>query len=289
VRAEQDDPGSGSKSRGSHTTRARRLTRCLAVSRVRRHPRLQACAPLSSPAFARASRDAPSHGRVWPVSADPLIAPSVSSLFTHNGVRVVTARSAWPRSGAFTRAGPRRRTRVGHVGKQRHLAGPLHRDGDLPLVAAARARDAAVADLAPLRDVAPKLVDVLVVHLSNLVLAKQARLAPQRFPRASGTTGARSRFGVLPRSRLCGHHPTLQVQARPNARTEGVRAARLALMWSSRRRRREGRKPQTACRRRVERGEVRRREVSPSVRRRAGHRAVRSRRRSWCRLLRNRA
>ena len=41
------------------------------------------------------------------------------------------------------------------VGQERDLAGPLDRDGDLPLVAAARAGDAAVADLALLGDVAP--------------------------------------------------------------------------------------------------------------------------------------
>ncbi len=41
------------------------------------------------------------------------------------------------------------------VGQERDLAGPLDRDRDLPLVAAARAGDAAVADLALLGDVAP--------------------------------------------------------------------------------------------------------------------------------------
>ena len=41
------------------------------------------------------------------------------------------------------------------VGQERDLAGPLDRHGDLPLMAAARAGDAAVADLALLGDVAP--------------------------------------------------------------------------------------------------------------------------------------
>src|SRR6185312_16488334 len=79
------------------------------------------------------------------------------------------------------------------VGQQRDLAGPLHRDRDLPLMAAARARDAAVTDLALLRDVAPQLVDVLVVDLPHLVLAEVAALAP-----ATGRPGARplARLGL---------------------------------------------------------------------------------------------
>ena len=51
------------------------------------------------------------------------------------------------------------------VGEERHLARPLDRHRDLPLVTAARAGDAAGADLALLGDVAPELVDVLVVDL----------------------------------------------------------------------------------------------------------------------------
>ena len=58
------------------------------------------------------------------------------------------------------------------VRQQRHLAGALDRDRDLPLVAAARAGDAAGADLALLGDVAPELVDVLVVDLVDLLLQK---------------------------------------------------------------------------------------------------------------------
>src|SRR6185436_4173810 len=90
-------------------------------------------------------------------------------------------------------------------------------------VAAARARDAAVADLALLRDVAPQLVDVLVIHLRDLVLAEVAALAsPAGGPgggplarlclrshawpprtgcrRRSGTTGSRRLRASRPRS-----------------------------------------------------------------------------------------
>ena len=60
------------------------------------------------------------------------------------------------------------------VGQERHLARALDRDGDLALVAPAGAGDAALADLALLRDVAAELVDVLVVDLLDLVLAEEA-------------------------------------------------------------------------------------------------------------------
>src|SRR5688500_11024888 len=66
---------------------------------------------------------------------------------------------------------------VPHVRQQRHLASPLDRHCDLPLVLAACAADAAGADLAFLRDVPPELVDVLVVDLVDLVLAEEAALA----------------------------------------------------------------------------------------------------------------
>ena len=66
------------------------------------------------------------------------------------------------------------------VRQERHLARALHRDRDLALVAPARAGDAAVADLALLGDVAPELVDVLVVDLVDLVLAEEAGLALDR-------------------------------------------------------------------------------------------------------------
>src|SRR5581483_8346930 len=78
-----------------------------------------------------------------------------------------------------------RRSLVGDVREQRKLARPLHGDGDLALVAPARPADAAVADLALLRHVAPKLVDVLVVDLVDLRLAEEARLAPAGARRAA--------------------------------------------------------------------------------------------------------
>ncbi|MDX6474573.1 MAG: large subunit ribosomal protein [Gaiellaceae bacterium] len=63
------------------------------------------------------------------------------------------------------------------VRKQGELARALHRDGDLALVAPARAADAARTDLSLLRHVAPELVDVLVVDLVDLALAEEAGLA----------------------------------------------------------------------------------------------------------------
>src|SRR5438876_4141576 len=76
---------------------------------------------------------------------------------------------------------------IGHVRQERHLARTLDRDRDLHLVAPARAGDAAAADLALLRDVAPELVDVLVVDLGDLVLAEEAVPALDRTCRAAGT------------------------------------------------------------------------------------------------------
>src|SRR5262245_14480285 len=63
---------------------------------------------------------------------------------------------------------------VRDVRKQSHLPRALHGDGHLPLVAAARAGDAARADLALLGDVAAELVEVLPVHLVDLLLAEVA-------------------------------------------------------------------------------------------------------------------
>ena len=106
------------------------------------------------------------------------------------------------------------------VGEQRHLARPLDRDRDLPLVAAARAGDAPRADLALLGDVAPELVDVLVVDLLDLLAAEVAvALAGSgRRARACGPcaavccsrcgirTGCRRRLPSRPKSALsaCG-------------------------------------------------------------------------------------
>src|ERR1043166_2503896 len=69
---------------------------------------------------------------------------------------------------------------TGDVRQQGHLTRALHRHRDLALVPAARARDAAVADLPLLGDVAAQLVDVLVVDLVDLVLAEEAGLALDR-------------------------------------------------------------------------------------------------------------
>src|SRR5688572_21826281 len=78
---------------------------------------------------------------------------------------------------------------VGYVWEQRHLAGPLHRDRDLPLVAAARAGDPARADLPLLGDVAAELVEVLPVHLLDLLLAEVAGTPP---------AGCRHRLAAAP-------------------------------------------------------------------------------------------
>src|SRR5262249_44796552 len=64
------------------------------------------------------------------------------------------------------------------VGQQRELARALDRAGDLDLVAAAGAGDAARADLALLGDELAQGRDVLVVDLLDLVAALLARLAP---------------------------------------------------------------------------------------------------------------
>src|SRR5919106_1657266 len=96
------------------------------------------------------------------------------------------ARNALTIAGRGTRVLPR------DVGQQRHLARPLHRDRDLTLVPAARARDAAVADLALLRDVKPGLGEVLVVDFLDLLLAEVTALPPaaRRGPRGSPAGGA---------------------------------------------------------------------------------------------------
>src|SRR5581483_5692562 len=66
--------------------------------------------------------------------------------------------------------------RVGHVGQQGELAGPLHRPGHLALMAPARAGDPTRADLAALRDEPAQHRDVLVVDLLDLVPAIGTRL-----------------------------------------------------------------------------------------------------------------
>jgi hypothetical protein len=66
---------------------------------------------------------------------------------------------------------------LGRVGQQRDFAGALDGAGDLALVPAAGARDAARADLAALGDEPAQAGDVLVVDLLDLVLAVRTRLA----------------------------------------------------------------------------------------------------------------
>src|SRR5262245_847565 len=103
----------------------------------------------------------------------------------------MTSTSALPAVPAIAAVAPAASTlpilrALGDVRQQRHLARPLHGGRDLHLVAAARAGDAAAADLALLGDVAPELVDVLVVDLRDLFLAEEAVAAPD-LPR--GTAG----------------------------------------------------------------------------------------------------
>src|SRR5437868_5880441 len=75
---------------------------------------------------------------------------------------------------------------LGDVREQRHLTRPLHGGRHLHLVPAARARDAAAADLALLGDVAAQLGDVLVVDLRDLLLAEEAVAAPDLPRRPAG-------------------------------------------------------------------------------------------------------
>src|SRR6185503_2910826 len=78
-----------------------------------------------------------------------------------------------PRSPSFSTSS--RRTTfisVRHVRQQSHLTRALHRDRDLALVAPARSADAARADLALLGHVPAELVEVLPVHLVDLLLAE---------------------------------------------------------------------------------------------------------------------
>src|SRR5439155_19886068 len=80
----------------------------------------------------------------------------------------------------------------------------LDRDCALPLVPAARAGDPTRADLPLLRYVAPKLVNVLVVDLVDLVLAEVTGLAPGgRGARLAPAAGARPVALLRPRSLGC--------------------------------------------------------------------------------------
>src|SRR5262249_39057275 len=84
-----------------------------------------------------------------------------------------------------------------HVRQERHLAGALHGLRDLHLVAPARAGDAAAADLPPLRDVAAKLGDVLVVDLGDVLLAEEAVPPPDLTGRPAGPPAALLLLGFL--------------------------------------------------------------------------------------------
>src|SRR5205823_119217 len=108
------------------------------------------------------------------------------------------------------------------VRKQRHLSRALHRDRNLPLVAATRARDPPRADLALLRDVAPQLVVVLVVDLLDLLLAEVTALPPDRPGRGAGSLPA----CLL--SRLCHGRPP-RTGCRRRSRTGRSRPARRRL------------------------------------------------------------
>src|SRR5712691_2348346 len=120
-----------------------------------------------------------------------------------------------------------------HVGEERHLARALDRDRNLTLMAPARARDAAVADLALLRDVAPELVDVLVVDLVDFVLAEEAGFPPDRSGRRT-LPAARLPVGLLSHSVLprtgCRRRPRLRRSLRPPGRSR-----RRERTWSRRR------------------------------------------------------
>src|SRR5436190_14280509 len=90
---------------------------------------------------------------------------------------------------------------TGDVGKERHLARPLHGGGDLLLMPAARACDPARADLSLLRDVPAELAVVLVVDLLDLLLAEVTALPPGR----SGRGRSASSLLRLGRHRLEGN------------------------------------------------------------------------------------
>src|SRR5664279_369952 len=69
-----------------------------------------------------------------------------------------------------------RSARRGRVGQQSHLAGVLHRDGDVALVLDAVARHPARPDLAAVGDELAQEGGVLVVDVGHLLLAELANL-----------------------------------------------------------------------------------------------------------------
>ena len=102
-----------------------------------------------------------------------------------------------------------------HVREQGHLACSLDRDRELTLVPAARSAHPTRPDLPSVGGVPAELIDVLVVDLSYLVLAEEARLPPEHLRlSAARTSWTRSWLAVLPSFRLRCHasnlHPTLR-------------------------------------------------------------------------------
>src|SRR5207237_3766070 len=106
--------------------------------------------------------------------------------------------------------------------QQCHLARALDGDGDLALVAPARAADPPRADLPLLGDVAAQLADVLVVDLVDLALAEEAGLA--------AAAGRRRRALPAPLVGLRGHVVSFPLERNvvvgAAAGEVGVRAAR---------------------------------------------------------------
>src|SRR5438067_1747888 len=124
--------------------------------------------------------------------------PTLSTSFR----RITCIGSALPVPVVAPAAAPAALTIVGALGdvwQERHLACALHGLGDLHLVAPARAGDAPAADLPPLGDVPPQLVDVLVVDLRDLLLAEVTVAAPDRPCRAAGALALRCLLLLLSR------------------------------------------------------------------------------------------
>jgi hypothetical protein len=68
------------------------------------------------------------------------------------------------------------------VGQEREMPRALDRRGQLALILRAHARDAAVKDLAAIRDEAPQKEDVLVIDVFDLLRAEGADLSPGETP-----------------------------------------------------------------------------------------------------------
>ena len=128
-----------------------------------------------------------------------------------------------------------------HVREQGHLACSLDRDRELTLVPAARSAHPTRPDLPSVGGVPPELIDVLVVDLSYLVLAEEARLPPEHLRLAAARTSwTRSWLAVLPSFRLRCHasnlHPTLREGAGESRdRAESRRKRRASPTRKSRR------------------------------------------------------